>query len=539
MVVELDVDVDFDGDMDRVDARRRCAPSTMATKFTFTLNDPTQLPWPRGSPCDLVQSMAPTSLDPATAGEFADARLPDARLNQRLERLVELAARDPSASIPQMAGTEGEREAFYRFLNNERVSFESVLEPHLKRTVERAENAKTILAIHDTSTFKLLGSRGNELGYINTGARGFFLHATLAVENNETRACLGVLDATTMFRETLRAKGKSRSTLTGTECAALKGRESERWWTQVERVESRVEGRCQIIHVADCEADNYTLLSNMVRANFRFVTRMARDRRARRSSEEAWSHVSDLADALEHVAQREVPLSARGKKRPPLTLKKYPPRDARMAMLRFSATSMRLKRPQYLDDAYLPELELNVVHVYEVDPPTGVQPVEWFLFTTEPTRDEHEVLAVVDMYRRRWVIEDFFRAVKTGCAYEQRQLEGRHAWLVAMAITLPLAWRLMQLRQLAKVSPDAPAETALTPTEIDVLRHLQPKRMPHRATVLHALLAVAELGGHIKNNGPPGWLVLHRGLSKLQTLAEGVELARAMRPNANPEASEL
>jgi len=41
--------------------------------------------------------------------------------------------------------------------------------------------------------------------------------------------------------------------------------------------------------------------------------------------------------------------------------------------------------------------------------------------------------------------------------------------------------------------------------------------LPAHATVDDALLAVAALGGHLKNNGPPGWLVLRRGFEKLHT----------------------
>jgi hypothetical protein len=455
-------------------------------------------------------------------------------LNRRLEALVELAAADPSASIPRMAGTESEREAFYRFLANERVAFEAVLEPHRERTRERAEAAGVILAVHDTSAFKFEGSRGDELGYINTGARGFYLHATIAVTNNEDRECLGVLQAKTLFRESPK-KTRSRSARSGADYAALEDRESGRWWDQIQSVQRDLAGRCEVIHVADCEADSYALLSNMISARHRFVTRLARDRRARRDGADPWSRLSDVAGQAEHVAEREVPLSARGAKRPPRTRKRFPPRDARVATLRFAALPMQLKRPPYLGEPHPPEIGLNVIHVYEVDAPEGTEPVEWFLLTTEPVGTEQEILGVVDIYRRRWVIEEFFRAVKTGCAYEQRQLEVRHAWLIALAITLPLAWRLLRLRHLARRKPDAPAATVLSETEIEILKHLRRGRLSARPTLLEAMNAVAEMGGHIKNNGEPGWLVLHRGLLKLESLAEGVELARQISGQARAE----
>lgn len=473
---------------------------------------------------------------PATV-EFAGAKLPDARLNRRLEMLVEAAARDPSASLPTMMGNESEREAAYRFLSNERVEFEAVLQPHLDQSTERAVAARHVLAIHDTSTFKLAGSRGSELGYINTGARGFFLHATIAVENDDARRCLGLLKATTLLRKTVRKTRKKA--LSGAECAALGERESRRWWEHIASVHELLSGRCEVIHVADSEADNFTLLSNMLDAGCRFVTRMARDRRARSCDDEPWMRVSAATGAAEHIAEREVPLSARGEHRPPKTLKKFPARDARVATLRFAAMPIQLKRPPYLDQRYPAALKVNVVHVYEYDAPAGVEPVEWFLFTTDPVGTRDEVLAVVDVYRRRWVIEEYFRAVKTGCAYEQRQLETRHAWMIALAITLPLGWRLLQLRSAARHTPSAPASDALSTTEIEVLRHLRPGRVSAQPTVREAMLLVAELGGHIKNNGEPGWLVLHRGISKLQCLAEGVEVARDMEDRLRSSAGQM
>jgi hypothetical protein len=45
--------------------------------------------------------------------------------------------------------------------------------------------------------------------------------------------------------------------------------------------------------------------------------------------------------------------------------------------------------------------------------------------------------------------------------------------------------------------------------------------LPADATVRQAMLAVARLGGHIKNNGEPGWAVLGRGFHKLLAREEG------------------
>lgn len=46
------------------------------------------------------------------------------------------------------------------------------------------------------------------------------------------------------------------------------------------------------------------------------------------------------------------------------------------------------------------------------------------------------------------------------------------------------------------------------------------KRLPRVPTHRQALAAVAQLGGHIRNNGEPGWFVLGRGFDKLLTMFE-------------------
>jgi len=81
---------------------------------------------------------------------------------------------------------------------------------------------------------------------------------------------------------------------------------------------------------------------------------------------------------------------------------------------------------------------------------------------------------------------------------------------VALGIFIPLAWNLLRLRFLSRAAPDAPAATVLTPTQLAVLRTHPRVELTDEPTVREALLAVAKLGGHIRNNGDPGWLVLGR-----------------------------
>ena len=114
---------------------------------------------------------------------------------------------------------------------------------------------------------------------------------------------------------------------------------------------------------------------------------------------------------------------------------------------------------------------MNVVHIKE-DASTAAEfePVEWTLLTSEPIGTVEEIEQVVDIYRARWTIEEYFKALKTGCAYEKRQLESSDSLLNALAIFIPIAWKLLQLRSLARSAPDAPADAVLTPLQLSVLR---------------------------------------------------------------------
>ena len=132
---------------------------------------------------------------------------------------------------------------------------------------------------------------------------------------------------------------------------------------------------------------------------------------------------------------------------------------------------------------------------------------------------------VVDCYRRRWLIEEYFKAMKTGCAFEKRQLESKHALLNALALFAPIAWRLLSLRNLGREAPDTPASFSISPRQLKILRARAKVPLSQKPTIREAMLAVAAEGGHIKNNGDPGWIVLGRGYEKLLHMELGFAVA--------------
>lgn len=461
---------------------------------------------------------------PEVADEFAGAALGDARLSKRLVRFASCMAVAPAAGFPKAAGSDGELEGVYRFLGNGRVTPKAILTPHLERTVERI-GGKSPLVVEDTTELGFGGSSLREgLGRIRkTGEKqGFFAHVAMAVAADGSREPLGIVGLHTFVRGPKKTYAGRRKTKTR--------HERSRWAELALEIEARLP---HPIHVMDREADSYETIDTLAQAGARFVIRICHDRLLSDADEKLFA----AADRGEVLAQRTVPLSRRRRLTTAAQRKIHPPRTERAAKLRIRAASVEIKRPKTERLAsHSATLRVNVVTVEEVETPKGVEPVSWRLFTTEPVDTTEQVEAVIDHYRARWTIEEYFKALKTGCAVERRQLESYRSLVNALAVFAVIAWRILLLRTVARVRPEAPALDVLDEQQVTVLRgvakladpRLPKLDIPAKLTAHDALLAVATLGGHIPNNGPPGWQVLNRGYESLLLLQLGWRSGREM-----------
>lgn len=456
------------------------------------------------------------------ASEMVNADFGDARLSKRLASIVDALARRPEEGFPSIfdeAGLEGA----YRFWNNPRVTFARILEPHVVATAERAEGRSVVRLVHDTTECRFEGvSERAGLGRVTTKGQGFFAHVTLAITSDEGRRPLGVLAARTWARPATSPK-KPRRRRKG---VGGEDRESLRWQEQAVEARGQLGADAQVVHLMDREADSYELMCAL-RGQGQFVIRATSDRVVRLPTrDEKQARLKEALSTATWSSTREVFLSRRARAEQPAKRQAHPPRLGRLATLAISTMPMRLRRTEYVDPQLPAWFDVNVVHVTEINAPPDEPAVDWILLTDLPISTEQQVEAVVDHYRARWLIEEFFKALKTGCSYEQRQLESYPALDNALATFLPIAARLLLLRTLARTEPDSPASVVLSPTEIDVLRALGRTKLPPKPTSRDALLAVAALGGHIKNNGEPGWQVLWRGMRELLTMTAGWTAAK-------------
>jgi hypothetical protein len=171
-------------------------------------------------------------------------------------------------------------------------------------------------------------------------------------------------------------------------------------------------------------------------------------------------------------------------------------------------------------------LPMWVVRVWEPHPPKGAKAIEWFLLTNEPVQSLADADRVVGWYQTRWVIEEFHKAMKTGCQIEELQFTDTARLEPMIALLSAVATTLLNLHAACEL-PDAksqPAQTRVDTAYIEVLSGWRYGEI-RQLTVHDFFYALARLGGHQNRRGDkrPGWIVLWRGWTKLQAMLDGAE----------------
>ena len=455
--------------------------------------------------------------DVSVSGLIADAKnasFLDRRLRVRLARLTAKLAANPAASFPK-ALTSADLEAGYRFLGNHLVTPDGILSGHFDAVRAAVENEPTALVVHDTSTFAFDPDGAREgLGRVRSAGQAFFGHVSLVLSDDGQRRPLGVAALTTWVRGEEPSRG-----------------EKARWLKGVQLSSERLGGARNVVHLIDREGDDYALLEDLDAGEHRFIVRLNWDRVLSKSAPGSPRKLSEAMAQVECMVKREVKLSKRiDGARSPKQKSAHPSRGMRKATLSVGAAIVTFKRPRTQERATASSLTLNVVRVWEAEPPEGETPIEWLLVTSEPIDSPEALLLTVDRYRARWTIEEFFKALKTGCAFDERQLGDYEGLINALAVFVPIACRLLALRSAAHHDADGPATRVLEPDEIEVLRVLGRRPLPQNPTTRDALLAVAALGGHIKWAPDPGWLTISRGFTELALLTRGWRAAKLQPP---------
>lgn len=433
--------------------------------------------------------------------EFGDVALGDARRTQRLIAIADSCIASPGESLPDKFHDPSGYLAALRLFRSSHATHEAILAPHQSRTLDRAEtHPTTVLLIHDTTDLDFSGHRtlAHQLGPIgNGGGRGLLCHNSIAVDS-VTGEILGLVAQKLHVRV---AVGKNEPRQAKRQRAS---RESRLWVQALDEI-GPAPATNRWVHVADRGADSFELVSRLVHAGERFVVRAQHDRALSKGVK-----LFATARATAAGASWELSLSA------------TPVRAARKTWVSVSVTRVTLPPPHNRKGEYRSvPISVNVVRVWEPNPPVGVAPVEWLLLTSEEATSAGELRRLSDWYGRRWVIEDYHKGLKTGVGIERLQLESRGALDAAIGLLSVVAVAIVNLRVLASsvVGGEQPASQVVPRRWVEILSLWRYKAVRELST-REFVAALARLGGWIPRKQAPGWVVLWRGWKRLHNFLE-------------------
>jgi len=468
-------------------------------------------------------------LAPWIVDEMKTVDLKDRRLDKRLcEVLAQLSAH-PTASIPAACGGRAEMEAAYRLFDNDNVTFDNILQSHQDATRRRiAEQAVVILA-QDTTEVDVTRPEQQVQGagpLTEVNRVGALLHVLHAFTPNGTP--LGTLQATAWTRD---QGPPRRKTLTHAQRLAtpLEEKESYRWLVALRqaREEAQAHPTTQLVCVADSEADIYELMAEGMsepRAA-EWIVRACQNRALHTENPEEPAAPAYLREQLltEPVLfTKTIQVRGRKAKVSCSTRRREQPRASRKAEVEIRAARVTL-RPPWRPGHKLPAIAVHVVMVREPDPPAGDVPVEWLLLTSLPIDNAEAVRQVIEYYCIRWMVEVFFRTLKSGCRAEERRFEHIDRQLRCLAVYLIVAWRTLYVCRLGRACPEINCEAIFEPAEWrSVYRVVQNKPPPRQPPTLGAMVRmIAQLGGYVDRprRDPPGPQTVWLGLQRMHDFA--------------------
>ena len=228
------------------------------------------------------------------------------------------------------------------------------------------------------------------------------------------------------------------------------------------------------------------------------------------------------------LATNEISVRGREQKVSCETRSRRKTRVSRQAKVEIRACAVTIKAPMNRPFS-ADSVTVNVVMVREPDPPEGEEPIEWMLLTTLPISTVEEVCAVIRYYTVRWMVEIYFRTLKSGCRIEERRFETLHRMLACTAIYMIVAWRTLFVCRLGRSCPDLSCDVVFDASEWQSVWSVTHKGepLPDQAPSLSLMVsAIARLGGYVdrgSGTSPPGVETVWKGMQRMYDLAWGWE----------------
>jgi hypothetical protein len=471
--------------------------------------------------------------------EFGTVELGDKRLRDRLIRIVEDRSKRPDASYLEAAG--GDRHAakgYYYFIDSARDTLhpEAILRTHRERTIERIMAHETVLVVQDTTDLNFSTRHHTEglglIGTNQTGAEslGLKLHSSLALTTDGMP--LGVLRSVCYSPE---RKGKAGKQSVG---RPIEDKKSFRW---LEGYRDCVEvakktPKTRLLTVMDREGDIFELFvdAEPTRKRVGLLVRAKHNRRLEGRQRKLFEELKTSPQ----TAQIDVVIPRQRWKKPKRGNPEQKGMPGRRSLLtvRFQQVTVKSTRS---DLRSRQAITLWGVYAREEDPPPGAKRIEWLLLTTEEVRTPEDAARIVDLYTRRWRIEEWHHVLKSGCKVQEHQNETAERLKRVIAIDAVLAWRIQLMTLLGREVPELPCTVFFDEWEVNVLEAIEEEKgkrgMKPPVRLGDAITLVAKQGGYLArpSDPPPGPQCIWKGILHLDDLATGYRLA-AIRAGPSP-----
>lgn len=383
------------------------------------------------------------------------------------------------------------------------------------RTAARVAG-REIIVVQDTSELALGGRRARANGYgpvgKGGGVRGLLLHAALALDAGDG-ALLGLVDAQVWNRD--------KGVATPRRSRATADKESQRWLSVTAQASAVLSTARSITVISDRESDIYEHFARRP-ANVELIVRASWNRKIDLQSG-ASAQLFGFVDSL--------PEATRFSGRIPAA----PGRKERTAELALRFSPVRLCRPHPSPAPDLPDMiRLTVVDVREVSSSHDGEPIHWRLLTTHVLTSTDQARRIVDLYRKRWTIEEFFRTLKSaGFDIEDADIGEPEVMIKFVAAAAVAAVTIMQLVRARDGTTEEKLAAAFEPGDQSVLEALSSQlegatakqKNPHpKGTLAFAAWVIARLGGWTAYYGKPGPKVMRLGLEDFRRIKYGTTL---------------
>jgi len=459
--------------------------------------------------------------------EIEGCEFPDERLRTRFGKLLGQLSDKIGAALPTACQDWAATKAAYRFFDNPRVDEGIILAGHFAATKSRLAATKgPILILHDTTEFSYQRARPEKLGKTHIikdrkdrpgtfTVCGLLMHSSLAITTAGKPLGLTAVKFWTRkkFKGTNALKGRGQEGgkhSVNTTRIPIEEKESIRWLENLKQ-STQLANPDRCIHIGDRESDIYELFCLAEEQNTHFLVRTCVDRLAGTGNTTIARKMQ--REPIQGTYQVEV-LDA---KRRPIEVE---------LQLRYSQMTVH---PPIGKHTKYPPLSLTVIHAWERGQPKGRKPICWKLLTDLPVEDLESAIEKVDWYSQRWKIETFHKVLKSGCRAEDAKLRTAERLTNLIAVFCIIAWRVFWLTMVHRTNPKTSADAVFTETEIAILNRLAGEiQQPAPQNLAFYVLTVARLGGYLDRNsdGPPGNMVLWRGLARLTDIHLGVEISK-------------